>query len=143
MKLTLQQVVGAILTRSDLLPPGTEPSAEATYVWTAPDRGMPDDEGRAKSYLTAANACHVVAVEIDRDTGKVNILRYYVADDCGTRLNPATVEGMTQGGIAQGIGAALLEEYVYDDAGQILTSTYMDYLIPTVHEVPASERQRL
>ena len=140
MKLTLQQVVGAILTRSDLLPPGTEPSAEATYVWTAPDRGMPDDEGRAKSYLTAANACHVVAVEIDRDTGKVNILRYCVADDCGTRLNPATVEGMTQGGIAQGIGAALLEEYVYDDAGQILTSTYMDYLIPTVHEVPASEK---
>jgi CO/xanthine dehydrogenase Mo-binding subunit len=140
MKLTLQQVVGAILTRSDLLPPGTEPSAEATYVWTAPDRGMPDDEGRAKSYLTAANACHVVAVEIDRDTGKVNILRYCVADDCGTRLNPATVEGMTQGGIAQGIGAALLEEYVYDDSGQILTSTYMDYLIPTVHEVPSSEK---
>jgi CO/xanthine dehydrogenase Mo-binding subunit len=143
MKLTLQQVVGAILTRSDLLPPGVEPSAEATYVWTAPDRGMPDDEGRAKSYLTAANACHLVAVEIDPDTGKVNILKYVVADDCGTRLNPATVEGMTQGGIAQGIGAALLEEYVYDDSGQILTSTYMDYLIPTVHEVPVAEKAAL
>jgi CO/xanthine dehydrogenase Mo-binding subunit len=140
MTLTLQQVVGAILTRSDLLPPGVEPSAEATYVWTAPDRGMPDDEGRAKSYLTAANACHLVAVEIDPDTGLVEILKYVVADDCGTRLNPATVEGMTQGGIAQGIGAALLEEYVYDDSGQILTSTYMDYLIPTVHEVPSAEK---
>jgi CO/xanthine dehydrogenase Mo-binding subunit len=143
MKLTLQQVVGALLTRSDLLPPGVEPSAEATYVWTAPDRGVADEEGRAKSYLTAANACHIVAVEIDPDTGKVDILKYVIADDCGTRLNPATVEGMTQGGVAQGVGAALLEEYVYDDSGQILTSTYMDYLIPTVHEVPHTEKAAL
>jgi CO/xanthine dehydrogenase Mo-binding subunit len=143
MKLTLQQVVGAILTRSDLLPPGVEPSAEATYVWTAPDRGVADEQGRAKSYLTAANACHLVVAEIDRETGKVAILKYVIADDCGTRLNPATVEGMTQGGVAQGIGAALLEEYVYDDSGQILTSTYMDYLIPTVHEVPHTEKVAL
>jgi CO/xanthine dehydrogenase Mo-binding subunit len=141
MKLT--DVVGVMLTRTDLLPPGMEPSAEATYVWTAPDRGMPDDEGRAKSYLTAANACHLVAVEIDPDTGKVEILKYYVADDCGTRLNPATVEGMTQGGIAQGVGAALLEEYVYDDTGQPLTSTFMDYLIPTIYEVPEAEKVAL
>ena len=141
MKLT--DVVGVMLTRTDLLPPGMEPSAEATYVWTAPDRGMPDDEGRAKSYLTAANACHLVAVEIDPDTGKVEILKYYVADDCGTRLNPATVEGMTQGGIAQGVGAALLEEYVYDDSGQLLTSTFMDYLIPTIYEVPEAEKAAL
>lgn len=139
-QMPLRDVVGTILFRSDLVPPGTEPSVDATYVWTAPDRDMPDEEGRAKSYLTAANACHLVVVEIDPDTGKVDILKYYVADDCGTRLNPAVVEGMTQGGIAQGVGATLLEEYVYDEDGQILTSTFMDYLIPTIHEVPMTEK---
>lgn len=138
VQMPLGQVIGTILTRADLLPPGVEPSVEATYVWTAPDRRLPDEQGRAKSYLTAANACHIAVVEVDPDTGKVEILKYYVADDCGTRLNPATVDGMTQGGIAQGVGAALLEEYVYDDSGQPLTSTFMDYLIPTVHEVPMS-----
>jgi CO/xanthine dehydrogenase Mo-binding subunit len=142
-KIVLRDVVGAILYRSDLMPPGTEPTVDATYVWTAPDRGMPDDQGRAKSYLTAANACHLVMVEIDLDTGKVDILKYFIADDCGTRLNPAVVDGMTQGGVAQGVGAALLEEYAYDDSGQLLTATFMDYLIPTVHEVPATEKSAL
>ncbi len=133
----LAQVAGTMLARSDLLPPGVEPSPEATYVWTAPGRTQADELGRAKSYLTAANACHVVGVEIDRETGRVEILDYCIADDCGTRLNPAIVEGMIQGGVAQGIGAALLEEYHYDGSGQPLTSTLMDYLLPTIHDVPA------
>jgi CO/xanthine dehydrogenase Mo-binding subunit len=112
-------------------------------VWTAPGRTPADEEGRAKSYLTAANACHLVMVEVDPETGKVEILKYLIADDCGTRLNPATVEGMTQGGVAQGVGAALLEEYVYDEDGQLLTSTFMDYLLPTIHEVPMTEKAAL
>ena len=112
-------------------------------VWTAPGRTPADEEGRAKSYLTAANACHVVLVEIDAETGKVEILKYLITDDCGTRLNPATVEGMTQGGVAQGVGAALLEEYVYDPEGQLLTSTFMDYLLPTINEVPMTEKAAL
>ncbi|MEE8385039.1 MAG: molybdopterin cofactor-binding domain-containing protein [Dehalococcoidia bacterium] len=70
-------------------------------------------------------------------------LQYYIADDCGTRLNPANVDGMIQGGLAQGVGAALLEEYVYDDEGQLLTSTFMDYLLPTIHEVPATQKKAL
>jgi CO/xanthine dehydrogenase Mo-binding subunit len=109
-KMTLAQVAGTMLARSDLLPPDVDPNPEATYVWTAPGRTPADEQGRAKSYLTAANACHLVAVEVDRETAEVHILKYYIADDCGTRLNPATVEGMTQGGVAQGVGAALLEE---------------------------------
>ncbi|MFI5398879.1 MAG: xanthine dehydrogenase family protein molybdopterin-binding subunit, partial [Candidatus Binatia bacterium] len=104
---------------------------------------QPDEQGRAKSYLTAANACHVVMVEVDPETGKVEILKYYIADDCGTRLNPATVEGQTQGSLAQGVGAALLEEYVYDDDGQLLTSTFMDYLLPTMYDVPMAEKAAL
>ena len=141
--LSIAQVAGAMLARSDLLPPGMDPNPEATYVWTAPGRTPADDQGRAKSYLTAANACHVVLVEVDAETGQVHILKYYIADDCGTRLNPANVEGMTQGGVAQGVGAALLEEYVYNEDGQLLTSTYMDYLLPTINEVPMTEKTAL
>ena len=112
-------------------------------MWTAPDRTDPDEQGRCKSYLTAANACHVVVVEVDPETGKTEILKYFIADDCGTRLNPATVDGMIQGGVAQGVGAALLEEYVYNDDGQPLVSTFMDYLIPSIDEVPMTEKAAL
>ncbi|MFN7950676.1 MAG: xanthine dehydrogenase family protein molybdopterin-binding subunit [bacterium] len=143
VELTLAQVAGVMLARSDLLPPDVDPSPEATYAWTAAGRTQADDQGRAKSYLTAANACHVVAVSVDPDTGKVDIEKYFIADDCGTRLNPANVEGQTQGGVAQGVGAALLEEYVYNEDGQLLTSTFMDYLLPTIYEVPFTEKQAL
>jgi len=141
--MTVAQIAGTMLARSDLLPPGMDPRPEATYVWTAPGRTQPDDMGRCKSYLTAANACHLVLVEVDPETGVVHILRYWIVDDCGTRLNPANVEGNTQGGVAQGVGAALLEEYVHDADGQLLTSTFMDYLIPTVYEVPTTEKAAL
>jgi CO/xanthine dehydrogenase Mo-binding subunit len=139
----LAEVAGAMLMRSDLLPPGVDPRPEATHAWTAPGRTVADEQGRAKSYLTAANACHLVSVEVDPATGQVRILRYWIADDCGTRLNPATVEGMIQGGVAQGVGAALLEQYVYDEGGQPLTATLMDYLLPTLHEVPETEKAAL
>lgn len=142
-QIPIGQVAATMLARSDLLPPGVDPNPEATYVWTAPGRTPADEQGRAKSYLTAANACHVVVVEVDRETAEVKILAYYIADDCGTRLNPANVEGMTQGGVAQGVGAALLEEYVYDAEGQLLTSTFMDYLLPTIYEVPMTEKKAL
>jgi carbon-monoxide dehydrogenase large subunit len=137
------QVAATMLARSDLLPPDVEPCPEATYVWTAPGRKPADEQGRAKSYLTSANACHLVLLEVDAETGKVEILKYFIADDCGTRLNPANVEGMIQGGVAQGVAAALLEEYVYDDEGQLLTSTFMDYLLPTINEVPMTEKAAL
>jgi len=139
-EMPMAQVAATMLARSDLLPPDMEPSPEATYVWTAAGRTPADDQGRAKSYLTAANACHVVLLEVDPETGKVEILKYWIADDCGTRLNPANVEGMIQGGVAQGVGAALLEEYVFNDEGQLLTSTFMDYLLPTIYEVPMTEK---
>ena len=140
---TLADIAGCMFAGSHLLPEDVDPNPEATYVWTAPGRTPADEEGRAKSYLTAANACHLVLVEVDAETGMVEIKGYWIADDCGTRLNPANVEGMTQGGVAQGVGAALLEEYVYDDDGQLLTSTFMDYLLPTIYEVPMTEKRAL
>ncbi|MBW2230687.1 MAG: xanthine dehydrogenase family protein molybdopterin-binding subunit [Deltaproteobacteria bacterium] len=138
-EMSVAEVAGTMLARSDLLPPDVDPRPEATHVWTAPGRTQADDEGRAKSYLTAAHAVHIVQVEIDPETGFVKILRYCLVDDCGTRLNPMTVQGQTAGGVAQGIGAALLEEYVYDEDAQPLTTTFMEYLLPTVYEVPPIE----
>ena len=140
VEMPIDQVVGTMLARSDLLPPDVDPRPEATYVWTAPGRTEVDEEGRAKSYLTAAQAVHVVMVEVDVETGIVEILEYCLVDDCGTRLNPTTVEGQTDGSIAQGIGAALYEEYVYDEEGQILTSSFMDYLLPTINEIPPTKK---
>ena len=135
-EMTVPEVAGTMLARSDLLPPDIDPRPEATHVWTAAGRTEADDQGRAKSYLTAAQAVHVVAVEIDRDTGQVEITRYAVVDDCGTRLNPVVVQGQLEGSVAQGIGAALYEQYLYDEDAQPLTTTFMDYLIPTVNEIP-------
>jgi CO/xanthine dehydrogenase Mo-binding subunit len=139
-EMLMAQVAGTMLGASNLLPPDVDPRPEATYVWTAAGRDPIDEEGRAKSYLTAAQACHVVLVEVDPETGVVEVKKYCVVDDCGTRLNPATVEGQTEGSVAQGLGAALLEEYVYDEEGQLLTSTFMDYLLPTIHDVPMLEK---
>ncbi len=136
----LPDVAGVALARNDLLPEGMEMGLEATCVWTAQDRNEIDDQGRAKSYLTAASAHHLTMIEIDPDTGKVEVLKYFIVDDCGTRLNPVTVEGLLQGGMAQGLAAALFEEYPYREDGQPLAATFADYLIPTIHEVPETTK---
>jgi len=78
----------------------------------------------------------VVGVEVDEETGGVRLLRYVSVDDCGRMLNPTVVEGQVHGGIAHGIGNAVLEEVVYDAEGQLLTGTYLDYLLPSPAEVP-------
>ena len=88
---------------------------------------------------TYSNGAHAAVVEVDHETGTVTILRYVAVDDCGTMINPMVVEGQIHGGIAHGIGNALLEEIVYDDAGQLLTGTLMDYALPRAADVPALE----
>jgi len=138
--LPLQRVISVMLTRSDLLPEGVDGNPEASYTYNPPERKLPDAEGRGSFDLTAANSAHVVMVEVDRETGQIRVLKYVIADDCGVRLNPAVVEGMIQGAVAQGVGQTLLEEHVYDENGQYLTSTFMDYLLPTIWEVPMTER---
>jgi len=86
--------------------------------------------------LTSAFGAHAAIVEIDTETGKVALKKYFAVDDCGRMLNPMIVEGQMQGGIVQGIGEALYEEVVYDDQGQLLTSSLLDYAIPSSLEVP-------
>jgi carbon-monoxide dehydrogenase large subunit len=92
---------------------------------------------------TFSNACHVAMVEVDVETGRVSIEKYLVAEDAGRIINPMIADGQVHGGIAQGIGNALLEEIIYDESGNILTSTLADYLPPTAHEIPAIELHHL
>jgi carbon-monoxide dehydrogenase large subunit len=88
-------------------------------------------------------ATHVCMVEVDAATGAVKVLRYVVAEDCGVLINPMIVEGQVAGGVAQGVGAALMEEVVYGAGGQLLSGTFLDYLIPSAGEVPAVEIRHL
>ncbi len=125
------------------LPPGEEPGLESRHAYQNPLAKPVDADRRVRSQLVFSNAAHCCLVEVDRRTGLVRILKYVVVHDCGRELNPLIVEGMVHGATAHGIGAALLEEFRYDDQGQLLTSTFMDYLKPTAVDVPLIEVDRL
>jgi carbon-monoxide dehydrogenase large subunit len=88
---------------------------------------------------TFSNACHVAVVEVDVETGRTTVERYLVAEDAGRIINPMIADGQVHGGIAQGIGNALLEEIIYDAHGAPLTATLADYMPPTAHEIPPIE----
>jgi carbon-monoxide dehydrogenase large subunit len=115
-------------------------------TFAKPGVASPDFEASAYHHVptvTYASAVHVAVVEVDTDTGVVRLLRYVVAHDCGKVINPVIVEGQVHGGVAQGVGGALFEEMVYDESGQLLTGSLMDYLVPTAMEVPAIETVHL
>jgi carbon-monoxide dehydrogenase large subunit len=96
-----------------------------------------DTTVKADTPMTFPNGCHVAEVEIDPDTGKVVVAAYTAVDDCGNVLDHTIVEGQVQGGVAQGLGQALLEQTVYDrDTGQLITGSFMDYAMPHADEVP-------
>jgi CO/xanthine dehydrogenase Mo-binding subunit len=82
---------------------------------------------------------HVCAVEVDKETGKIKILDYLVTEDVGRKINPMIIEGQMAGGLAQGIGGAILEEFVYSEDGQPLSTNFMDYLLPTAMEMPKAQ----
>jgi carbon-monoxide dehydrogenase large subunit len=106
--------------------PGTEPGLEST-AYFGPDRG------------STASGVHAMIVEVDPETAIVDIKRYLVVHDCGTIINPMLVEGQIHGGVAQGIGNAFYEQLIYDEQGQLLNASFMDYLIPTASDVPPIE----
>ena len=108
------------------LPDGAEVGLEGTATFKAPP-------------FSWSNACHACTVEVDRATGQVEILRFVVSEDCGVMINPMIVEGQIAGGVVQGIGGTLYEHFVYDDEGNPLTTTFMDYLVPTTTEAPVIE----
>jgi len=106
--------------------PGTEPGLEST-AYFGPDRG------------STASGVHAMVVEVDPETAMVEIKRYVVVHDCGTIINPMLVEGQIHGGVAHGIGNAFYEQLVYDEQGQLLNASFMDYLMPTATDVPPIE----
>src|SRR6516164_2175815 len=103
------------------LPNGVEPGLFASGVYTAPVNNYP-------------NGCHICELEIDHETGKVDITGYSVIDDCGTVLNPLLLHGQVHGGIAQGAGQALMENIHFDAEGQLVTGSFMDYAMPHAHD---------
>lgn len=126
--------------KDHLMPPGMEPGLQALHVLQVPTGGrLPEADGTVHMYPCYSFSAHIPVVEVDRHTGRVQILSYFVAHDCGTVINPDVVRGMVMGGIAHGIGAALYERFVYGEDGQLLTQSLMDYLLPTSSEVPNVE----
>ncbi len=132
-----RDVATAALVRTLELPPGEEPGLEAraTHDLEGVDH-RPRADGRMNGCASYTNGAVAAVVAVDVETGTVEILDYAVVHDCGTLINPVIVEGQIHGGAAQGIGGAVLERIAYGDGGQPLTTTFMDYLIPTATDVP-------
>jgi carbon-monoxide dehydrogenase large subunit len=126
--LTLKEVAFAAWAAHNL-PAGLEPGLEATYVYDPPNFSWP-------------SGAHVAVVEVDTETGAVELLRYIAVDDVGTVVNPTIVEGQIHGGIAQGVAQALYEEAIYDEDGNLLTGNMVSYLVPTAAEFPRWELHR-
>ena len=136
-RLTWAELVDIALRTYHRLPPHTQPGLEASYNAQVPGGGrLATADGTVQMYPCFSFEAHAVLVTVDAATGEVEIERYAVAHDCGTVLNHDIVRGMVYGGVAHGIGAALYERFAVDDAGQPLTQTFMDYLLPSIHEIP-------
>ena len=120
------------------LPAEIESGLEASQVFDHPYTTMPSDDRSSLGvfYPFMGHACHVAVVEVDPETGMVDFLKYVAVHDCGTLVNPRSLEGHMVGGIAQGIGTALLEEFVYDENGDFQSGNFLNYLIPTSMDVP-------
>ena len=126
--LTIQEIaLAAHIARE--LPPDMEPGLSATYFFEPKN-------------FTFPFGTHIVVVEIDRDTGEIKFVRYVAVDDCGKVINPMLVDGQLHGGIVQSIGQALYEEVVYDEQGQLVTGSLMDYALPRASHVPWLELDR-
>jgi 2-furoyl-CoA dehydrogenase large subunit len=120
------------------MPEGVEPGLQEKFVWEVPTGGaLPTEDGRVQMYPCHSFESHVVLASVDPKTGKVAIHRYVCGHDCGVMISPDVVHGMTYGGIAHGLGAALMEKFAFSEDGQLLAGTFADYLVPSALEVPA------
>ncbi|MGP8304100.1 xanthine dehydrogenase family protein molybdopterin-binding subunit [Streptomyces inhibens] len=122
--LTYEDIADIAYLRAHLLPKDIEPGLSATATFDVFNDG------------TFSNATHGVVVELHQGTGQVEILRYVCVEDCGVAINPQVVEGQCRGGIAQGIAGALFEQVTYDEMGEPSATSFMDYKVPTAHEIP-------
>ena len=127
-------------TQPKRFPKEMTPGLEATQYYFPPNlEDVNDEKGRRNAYASYSYSAQAVIVEVDPETGSVHILRYVIVHDAGRALNPAIVMGQVHGGLAQGIGGALFEHNIYDENGQPLAATFMDYMIPTALDIPEIE----
>src|SRR5487761_1036123 len=134
-KLPLWQVANIAWVNNAYLPKGMEPGLVAIHFWK-PDFTVPDERKRHNQTLTYSPQTHVCAVDLDPETGKFRIVRYVIVDDCGNQINPLIVEGQVHGAAAHGIAAAMFENFEYNDDGELRSSTFVDYLIPSAVDMP-------
>lgn len=135
-KLAFHRVAGTAHWSPATLPSGMAPGLRETVFWTPPQLAAPDEKDVINSSAVYGLVFDICGLEVDRVTGKVRIDRYVTLHDAGKILNPALADGQSRGGFAQGVGAALMEEFVYGDDGSFLSGTFADYLVPTSCEVP-------
>jgi len=134
--LSLRRIAGTAHWNPESLPDGMDAGLESTSFYAAPNLEPPDDQDRVASSAAHGFIADVAVVEVDRATGEVQVLEYATVHDAGRLLNPLLVEGQMRGGFAHGVGAALFERTEYDDDGNLLTGSFMDYLCPTAPELP-------
>jgi 2-furoyl-CoA dehydrogenase large subunit len=133
---SIKDLAGRVHWHTESLAEGMEPGLQATAVFGFPEANAPDLQDRVNSSNTYGFIAEVMAVEVDRETAAIKILRYVTVHDAGTIINPLIAEGQIYGGALHGLGGALYEELAYDTDGQLLTGTFMDYLVPTAGEAP-------
>jgi len=137
-RLDWDQLVHICHRNAHRLPPDMEPGISVVYTMQVPTGGaLPDADGRIQMYPCYSFESHLVLVKMDPVICKPEIIDYHLGHDCGVVINPDIVRGMTLGGVAHGIGAALMERFEVDSAGQLKTVTFMDYPMPSSHELPA------
>jgi carbon-monoxide dehydrogenase large subunit len=126
---TMAEIAGAAHIPPQELPTDIEPGLEETSFYDPENFVFP----------FGAHAC---VVEVDAETGKVRVVRYVAVDDCGPAINPMLIDGQVHGGVAHAVGQALYEQVVYDESGQLVTGTFVDYALPTAAELPSFETDR-
>src|SRR6059036_2955410 len=133
---SVKDLAGRAHWNTESLPEGMEPALQATAVFGFTVAKAVDAQDRVNSSNTYGFIAEVMAVEVDPETARIKILRYVTVHDAGTIINPMIAEGQIYGGALHGLGGALYEELLYDDDGQFLTGSFMDYLVPTASEAP-------
>ena len=136
---SIKDLAGRAHWNTDSLPDGMEGMLQATSVFNFPEAKAVDQDDRVNSSNTYGFIAEVMAVEVDPETAAITILKYVTVHDAGTIINPMIVEGQIYGGALHGLGGALYEEMEYDDSGQPLAGSFMDYLVPTASEAPVLE----
>lgn len=135
--LPLAEIARLAYIRVDKLPKDLEAGLNATSYYFAPSMNLPPDElGRKSRYSTVSSGACLALVEVDAETGTIKVKRFAIVHDSGTIINERVVAGQLHGGVAQGIGGAIDEELPYDRNGQLLASSFMDYLLPVASEIP-------